>query len=473
MPRTFLTRLLRNFACPPVLSSVRTSAAPRFRPQLESLGERVVPAAFYWTGAQGSAATNPFNWSRPPGVMNPPTSVDDVYFNSGSVNCIGLGGAVASLHILSGYSGTVTLGGSLTVGAYEQTGAALAQSNSTNLTVNNTFTWTGGILNSTPSTATVSLRGATGTVNPGIGNTLTTGSTLSLESRMVGSTPVGASITFREGTINFAGSAGVVIDQFCFADVKALQADVVFQGLGAPWIEDDSQIELKTGATVTVTGPGSWDGRNKQLRNQGGTLELKGGANASFGPAPDPLLQGAYGIIQNGGTTKLHTGSTLTARLAGMRITGGAIHIIADSPDGNTDPATLSGNLSFVGGAITFEGAYRTFKVVGDVTWSGGIFGPRLDVSQNGVTDVWEITGKLTIPNNSTAQVLPNTLNWNQATGIPANWRWESLKFGSVQLPANNSLPTVGTVTGNAPMIFFPTVDGDGKAHWFLGPKPN
>ena len=138
----------------------------------------MVPATYSWLGTYGSVATNPLNWQGPSQYAPPPGANDDVYFNQSAPDCIGLGGSVASLHILSGFGGTVSLGGSLTVGIYEQRAAALSQPADTNLTVNGTFTWTGGVLNNTPSSAYVNINGGGTITLPGTGTTLTSGSTL-------------------------------------------------------------------------------------------------------------------------------------------------------------------------------------------------------------------------------------------------------------------------------------------------------
>jgi hypothetical protein len=483
---------------------VRTSAQARFRPSLETLDARDVPAALTWTNA---AANNDFytpaNWNLT-GTTTvsayAPVVGDDVTFDGtvSSADCDNLGVLAAiggeggpvggdgegggeggsgsgttglhSLSLINGYAGTVTIVAPVQTGTFTltaaSTGAISQPSNYTgnDLTVTDTFTWTSGILNSSSHEATVRLQGAAGVVSPGVGNAITTGSTIRLEARNGN----GGTLEFNPGQLTFNNDAGLIIDQFCRADVKPQQnATVTFT---ANLLTVNSRgITLNTDGNLTVTGPGSWDALGLPMVNSGGVFEIKNNAIVSFAALPNT---GMYTVTQTAGTIKLHTGTTLNASSFGLRLSGGTLHTIGDSPAGVTAPATLGGDLWFSSGVLTFEGTYCTFKVTGDVKWEGGAFGPRLDVSQDGVTDVWEIIGKLTIPNNSTAQILPATFNWNSTAGIPAAWRWQSLKFGSVQLPANGALPTVGTVPGNAPMQLFIGVE-NGKTVWKLGSNPS
>ncbi len=82
---------------------------PRFfRPSLEELCQRVMPATLVWNPVFNNLANNPFNWSTPAGVRANaiPTAVDDVAFNAFCANadCIwNLGTAVKSVTMTPGY----------------------------------------------------------------------------------------------------------------------------------------------------------------------------------------------------------------------------------------------------------------------------------------------------------------------------------------------------------------------------------
>jgi hypothetical protein len=370
------------------------------------------------------------------------------------------------MSIAASYTGTVSLGAALTVGTFDLAGGAIAQPTSTtDLTVTMSFTWTGGTLNSAATNATLHLAGATATINPGAGNTITTGDTISLESL----NGVGSAAEFDPGILIFNGGSGLTIDNLCFVDVKPQQNATVTFSAGLTTFGNKA-VTIKEGGTLTVTGPGGWNGEGVPLQNNGGTFEIKNTAVVSFSPLPNT---GMYTVTQTLGITKLHSGATLAAGSFGLNLNGGEFRIVGDSPAGQTDPAKLDGDMRFASGSLTFTGNVWTFNVTGDVKWEGGSFFPRIDVSQQGGgNDIWLISGKLTIPNGSTAQIVPMTFNWNPNTGIPADWRWQPLIFDSVQLPDNGALPTIVTIPGNAPMKVFPTQIG-GKTRWLLGPQPS
>jgi hypothetical protein len=105
-------------------------------------------------------------------------------------------------------------------------------------------------------------------------------------------------------------------------------------------------------------------------------------------------------------------------------MTGGEFHIIADSPPGQNHPAKLDCDFLFEGGHLGYIGAYWTFEVTGNVTWTGGNYAPRIDVTAGngaGLADIWQINGTLTIPQNSTAQISPSSIHFEG--GLPANFR--------------------------------------------------
>ncbi len=106
-------------------------------------------------------------------------------------------------------------------------------------------------------------------------------------------------------------------------------ANVTFSGAGKPWTETDKQITLNTGATLTVTGPGTWPETKHVIINNGGTIEINNNANANINVSGGNTV---WDITQSSGTIKLHTGSTLTLQDKGLQLTGGGINIIADSP---------------------------------------------------------------------------------------------------------------------------------------------
>ena len=136
-------RLVRKFAYSHILRSARVNAVTRFRPSLEALDAREVPAAFTWRGMASTDATNPMNWSggsfgtlpgqydtllfsSQPGTggpMSPPTSTS-------APSCTNLSGTFAGIEITSAYTNTITFSGAVTVGGYSQAGGAISQPSS-------------------------------------------------------------------------------------------------------------------------------------------------------------------------------------------------------------------------------------------------------------------------------------------------------------------------------------------------------
>jgi hypothetical protein len=199
----------------------RKCAPPkRFRPVLEGLEAREVPATLHWTGAVSEYVTDPDNWQG--GVL--PQRGDDLIFDTGSRNCNALnpmqggGGPIEgfssspydfnSISVLSGYSGSVIVQGGILVGDLVLTGGDLRQPNGdlSTVTVANTFNWTGGTLNASTSRSTLAIRGgATATITPPTSGALVTGSTLSFEDDT--STSTGSTGTFKAGTIEWNNDA--------------------------------------------------------------------------------------------------------------------------------------------------------------------------------------------------------------------------------------------------------------------------
>jgi len=117
-----LNRLFRTsrswFGAAPKVASVRKH---QFRPLLEQMGERLVPAAFYWTGANGSNdGSDAKNWSLLPAAQSTPAAApvagDALYFsnnygaagNNSNTSCQLTGANYGSINSTAAYSGTVS-----------------------------------------------------------------------------------------------------------------------------------------------------------------------------------------------------------------------------------------------------------------------------------------------------------------------------------------------------------------------------
>ena len=378
---------------------------------LESLDPRVVPATYSWLGTYSSAATNPLNWQGPSQYSPPPGANDDVYFNQSAPDCIGLGGSVASLHILSGYSGTVSLGGSLTVGIYEQSAAALSQPADTNLTVTGTFTWTGGVLNNTPSNAYVNINGGGTITLPGTGTTLTSGSTLVFAS--LGGIQV-TTIT-GAGTLLLNGTSPDGI--FVRADAK-VTVNLSVDPNTKSWIKNDTAKTLtllagSKGWTYSGNGEAQLDLR---VINQGGLFKLEQLSGPRYldvtltgGDATTPSY-----VNNDNASAWLHITTRATLKTTnGIRIDGGSIYVIQGTQPGN---AAISGGGKLVmnKGDIVFsppvqleDGSWMYAPLfVGDMDWNGGTYRPGIDCTRVGSRNQLVVLGTLKVtvaannPNN-------------------------------------------------------------------------
>ena len=434
---------------------MRTCARRSFRPALEALEAREVPAVFLWTGAVSTNALDAANWSsmEEPGGL--PGEDDHLYFTGGlvanpgelggppspppispSVNCDNLqslGSGFAGVHIESSYTGTVTMGEALTFGTFELANGAISQSASAfDLTVTGTFNWTGGVLNSSTTAATFTLSGATATVDPGANNTITTGSTLNLVARETGNGLVGTNATFSEGTVLFTNGLGLLIDNLCSAYMQPKQpqaptAKVQFEGQN-PFFK--SEVKIKSGGSLTVLS-GSFETNEEQpLIIEGGTFQLNGSSTATFrGRATAFNNQGPLVQLTNG-QIKLTQGSTLTAD-HGITLTKGAngaaslqtLWHVGNGAINQAQPdANIVGNLVIDGADIVFctdktnRLAFARLVVTGGVNWSNSFYRPVVygPGGNNAPADRWYATGEFNIGAN--AVIAPGTVN---AQGVP------------------------------------------------------
>lgn len=82
-----------------------TYTPPRFRPSLQPMEDRFCLSL--WISLGDTNAGNPANWDNGLPSQTEPADFD----GTSSVDCVGLSGDIVVLNLLSGYNGTVTLGG--------------------------------------------------------------------------------------------------------------------------------------------------------------------------------------------------------------------------------------------------------------------------------------------------------------------------------------------------------------------------
>jgi len=406
----------------------------RFRPRLEGLEAREVPAVNYWLGMYSTDATNPLNWSQ----ARQPISSDELKFGFSwpptNPACINLQGTFSSLEMDSYHPTTVTLSGPLTVGGLIIRAGALNQpSSNTDITVTFALSWSGGTLNSTSNHATVTVRGNTGLATAGIspnGGTLTTGSTLIFDVNAQG---VGAQGTINPGTVQFNNGAGALVGSTVTAAIQRASVYtngiVDFLGTGT--------IRIKPGGLWQVIGPGIFTSP-LPIGNIGGVLQVDTGATANV---TGQFQAAATSVEQTSGTIYIQGGATLKAA-HGVVLTGGKLATFANTA-GGSQTATIAGDVNNSGADVVIcdlssPHVFGTLYVTGNVRWTGGTYRPVLNAAAPGTADLWKVKGNFEV--GGTARIAPGTIN-----GAPQqNQLWDIMEaeVGSISLlPGANDPP--------------------------------
>ncbi len=361
-------------------------------------------------------------------------------------------------------------------------GGAIAQPISgTDLTVNGMFDWTGGILNSTPSNATVNILGG-GSITPPTSG-LSAGSNLNFGSS--DSTDKTTTIGGR-GNITLTNSVETAIRVQLKAKVE-VKVEQGFDGIGLKCLmaAKNKVLEL-SGGELGYYGEGK---RTDELRvvNSGGTFYvgkagIDGGKNITVTLTHGDTDKFLY--TQSGANAKLriYGSCTLDANTnKGVENAGGSVIVVLNPRIDGADVqvATIKGKFTMSGGSIGFEFPSRTgfdndnkpyykrgtFKVDGDVAWSGGSFVPGVDAIGGNAgnagkeidTDKWTITGKLTItaPNADAAanpKIVPTPQRLPQ--GQQAKGTWYVIVWGTLAGP-NPDGGNGFTVDKDAPKMLF------------------
>lgn len=450
--------------------SRKPSAQVRFRPRLEALGERAVPAIITWVGVEGIGRGGitfgeEGNWS----LGRIPQAGDDIVFNgsASSADCVNFetptSGRYKSIKLYNGYSGDVSAdipiaaekldvrsgsiafnhgaafdnidlsGGNVIQGPY------VPGTSSGEIDVATRFDWIGGKLNySTNLSALNVLPGATATITPGTGNTLITGSSLCF--LVSANTPdVGGQGTINPGTVRFENSAGAVV------------------GGAAVAAGNEAKLSINSGVTVTRSGTGRYsvhDGgkfdivgpgsvtSELPLLIQGGKAWIRGAVTAQFTKSLHPGVN-ETSVLMTVGTLYLQSGATLDGA-NNITLTGG--NFVAYASAGVSTTATVQTPKFLNSGAdiyINFNDPNAhtsgTLLCTGDVEWTGGTYRPVVSAGANN-SDLWMANGKFTVGNG--AQLAPGTAN-----GVA---------------PAQNSTFEIirgdGGIVGNAPAVNSPNV---------------
>jgi hypothetical protein len=460
-----------------------------FRPQLESLDTRIVPATLRWTDQIGdNNATEAPNWQVQVGnnwvpAAQPPQTGDDVIFD-GSVFGVsappppgggagglpgtgGLGGLPSTedcngLHVLSGqnlfnsiqlingYTGTVTVGddasGGLSTNILNLTSGAIAQPDQglTDLTVLSNLNWTGGNLNQNGPLAnlTITVSSATALFAPSNAGTVSCGDNINIDT--------GASAEFDPGTFNFTNAPQVNVTNNAQANfVTFANPDKIkFSGV--------TQVNIGF-ANLGVIGPGTWDS-GASMYNKSGIVRITGGATVQLQGTiltrNNNILQSSYfqGV---GADMQLRSGSNLEVALPAT-IGGGTFrtlfeNTLADNVSAQT--ATVTGNLMVLGGTVAIcdptgqitTKHYGTLYVTGWVDMEAGTYTPGIDSTTSGNNDHWESGGTFSV--NQGQNGAPGTASLapiaSGGANTISNGIWNIIKSRTAQYAGtfvNNSL---------------------------------
>lgn len=478
--RTLLSRLVGSKAA----HSPERRIRPRFRPRLEGLEGREVPAGLYWTGDVSTAYSDVGNWHIDDLNASPrlPQAGDDVYFSAtrgvvdgfaamsmdggfdpppeNNIDCVGFqGGQFRSVHLDRTYTGTVVLGGPVSTATLDMLRGNISQpAAGTDITVSQYtdpssgavyqgwFNWVAGVLNSSTNTATVSLVGnATTTISPGVGGILTTGSTL----RFANNGIVGSTGTFTEGTVAFArGSNGLVVEDKCTVTIQpASDSLLVFKGVDPLQFPVLKKVQLKAGAKMGVLGSYSCD---FPLSVEGGEFGVWDGATALFkGETGQQFASGS--VVMTSGLIVIENGSTLNGQDKGLHLAGGKLATAI----ANQTVATIVGKLTTYAEVVISDPAFNpgfefhqfaTLKVEGDVEWRGGTFRPFVDAAVvNGMeskeADKWVCTGTFTVSVRADGGAKLGPIWVNEPVSIRSGRQWAFLRSDTAIVLQGNQPP--------------------------------
>ncbi|AWM39395.1 hypothetical protein GobsT_22850 [Gemmata obscuriglobus] len=300
------------------------------------------------------------------------------------------------------YTNTVTFGGPIATKEFLMASGAISQPTSgTDLTVTDTFTWTGGTLNSASTESTVYLNGAVGTISSA--GTLTLGSALVVNN--------GATLA-SDASLNFSHGSPVTVDNATMTISAVPMGGIVWSGPAGSYDDGKAKVELKTNGTITIGTNVQFDAKNRTFLNNGGNLNIEDGAFASFGAnlAPaNPTAPKKIDIVQNSGTITISgANGTLKSKYGSMKVNGG--NLVVDVVGANSSTGKVDAQLTIAGGTVKMLGGYGTLKVTKDLYWIGGTFLCGLNVG-NQVADKIRADEKFYIGGNVTISIyIPN---WN------------------------------------------------------------
>lgn len=503
-----------------------------------------MPAA-YWVGDFSSDARDARNW-YPYNVL--PTPGDDLYFYGAAASgnfdedidgdgntdsrvpggdCLGLAGDWATVEVVLGYAGTITLGAnpsSWSVGTPAPTpptptpftgsgvtfqqlmldapGANIAQSHPLTgevspLTITGdipwwanplpaSLTWYGGALNDTAVASTVTVADTTALLAPTGYGTVTTGSTLIFDA---------ATVTIAAGTFVFANGLGMVVQNNAAVNQPLIYgAATSFTTPNGVDPNNGMQIQLAEGSQYRIYGNNNFTqigvaSTRLPLVNDSGTFLIEQGANVTiqgiYRSANQPTLH--FGsLYQRSGNTVLQNGSSLTAQ-NGVQIYGGTLYTVANPvlQVAAQQFFTITGNLRVDGVAgaepVVAINSGSTphirgeLRIDGDVRWTSGTYRPFVDIADATRADLWRASGAFVV--GAGVVVAPDVSNLPPDGSIAASFRARVLYAGAGFQPLPNvqqvPLPQLSLPNGvNLAWYVIPAgaTEPPASKTWALGP---
>jgi hypothetical protein len=443
-----LKRLRKWLAAPNQAKPVRRM----YRPLLEGLEERAVPASTtvgnFWIASQGSSAAWEVvtNWS----LLHAPTSTEDAVFDvaHSSIPCVlgaGLVAAPASVQFGGGWTGTLTVNGSistptLTLTARPAAGPGIIIGSGSQVEVTGAMTFGGGNVSGSGKLLVdgggkLSVTGTSAADRPTLGCNLQLGSS---DGSTTGSMEFGPNIAVQPLVVT--GNASIIVNNQSFISFD-----------GRPLAGNQSVTAISNGdagsETITVNTGGQVlsSGAYEQIVGMGvanyggyviagnssgnGTLHFTGNLGPVFGSTGLLMNSGSlnvngsmafdYGALIQGGTVQeLNSSSVLTLGLTSTSgvssMTGGTMNL----------PGTLvaHGGFNLAGGSLNTTGStLSTIQVDNGTvfTMSGGTV---TLATLNSATNPSAVVGNLLIQGDfsgtgGTLQDLVCTVNGNFSLG--------------------------------------------------------
>lgn len=288
----------------------------------------------------------------------------------------------AGIHVINGYSGTITFPANVSFGDYFQTCGATAQTAGKTLTVTSQLFWTGGAVNNTSNLATYTLDGV---VSGQIGTddtTLSSGSEFVLD---------GSTTVTQSGTLNLGNDADIEVK----VNALFIQRRITLSSPKDPKINGYENTD--SGGVMVWGRYLSEKGKVKYVRVEAGRiLDVEVNSTNQYGglKVTGKPLAGNWSVTSKG-KIFIRNGQTLKAEHGVYVMQGDLYSYTAPAPAQQI--ATIDGRLRFEGDEIKLglantapdtsvqTNAFSTLLVTKKAELWGGTFQPKLN--ENNVTE--------------------------------------------------------------------------------------